>query len=94
MCIHVDHPSDAVSIRFRDVEATLLLGIKRKAYPLGKLNQILQEYKSTGSLHFDANQHNMDYYQTASTINQQDMHATNVRKSPLSHVSNAQLYYQ
>jgi len=94
MCIHVDHPSDAASIRFRDVEATLLLGIRRKAYPLGKLNRVLQEYKSTGSLHFDVNQHTLDSYQTSNPINQQDMHATNVRKSPLSHVSNAQFYCQ
>ncbi|EPB87364.1 BUB protein kinase [Mucor circinelloides 1006PhL] len=63
--------------RFRDVEATLLLGIRRKAYPLGKLNRVLQEYKSTGSLHFDVNQHTLDSYQTSNPINQQDMHATN-----------------
>ncbi|GAN05905.1 hypothetical protein MAM1_0105c05381 [Mucor ambiguus] len=64
--------------RYRDVEATLKLGIRRRAYPLGKLNRILQEYKLTGSLHFDVYQHTLHSYQTSIQIDQHDAHAANV----------------
>ncbi|OAD02481.1 hypothetical protein MUCCIDRAFT_82868 [Mucor lusitanicus CBS 277.49] len=61
--------------RYHDVEATLKLGIRRRAYPLGKLNRILQGYKSTGSLHFDANQHTLNSYQVDQ---HEDVHTVHV----------------
>ncbi|KAL9544776.1 hypothetical protein MBANPS3_007457 [Mucor bainieri] len=64
--------------RYRDVEATLDLGIRRRAYPLGKLSRILREYRTTGSLHFDVNQYTLDSYQTSIQIDQPDAHAVKV----------------
>ncbi|KAL0145292.1 kinase-like domain-containing protein [Mucor lusitanicus] len=69
----------AMYYRYHDVEATLKLGIRRRAYPLGKLNRILQGYKSTGSLHFDANQHTLNSYQVDQ---HEDVHTVHVLVVP------------